>query len=45
MRTVIMVERERDTNDQLSVETSYYITSLENDPEKLAGAVRSPLGD
>ena len=44
LRTVIMVERERDTNDQLSVETSYYITSLENDPEKLAGAVRSHWG-
>ena len=41
LRTVIMVQRERDLNDKVTLETSYYISSMENDPEKLAEAVRS----
>lgn len=44
LRTVIMVERERDVNDEISIETSYYISSLGNEPEKLADAVRRHWG-
>ena len=40
LTTVAMVERERDINGSVSLETSYYITSLKNDPQRIAHAVR-----
>jgi predicted transposase YbfD/YdcC len=40
LTTVAMVERERDINGSVTSETSYYITSLKNDPQKIADAVR-----
>ena len=44
LRTVIMVERERDLDDKITMETSYYISSMENCTEKLTEAVRSHWG-
>ncbi len=40
LTTVVMVERERDINGRLSSETSYYISSLDNEPRIIADAVR-----
>jgi predicted transposase YbfD/YdcC len=42
--TVAMVERERDVDDHISVETSYYISSIGNDAKLLSKAVRSHWG-
>jgi predicted transposase YbfD/YdcC len=41
LKSVVMVEAERFIGDSLSVETRYYLSSLENDAELLNGAVRS----
>jgi predicted transposase YbfD/YdcC len=40
LQTVVMVERQREINERLTSETSYYITSLENHPQQIARAVR-----
>jgi len=39
-----MVERERHVNNNISVETSYYISSIENDAKCFSNAVRSHWG-
>ena len=39
-----MVERIRDINDDVSSETSFYISSMDNGPEKLAKTIRSHWG-
>ena len=44
LSTVVMVERVRDINDRISSEFSFYISSMENDPEKLARAIRNHWG-
>jgi predicted transposase YbfD/YdcC len=44
LRSVVMVEAERFIGDRLSVETRYYLSSLENAAELLNGAVRSHWG-
>jgi predicted transposase YbfD/YdcC len=44
LKSVVMVEAERFIGDKLSVETRYYLSSLENDAEVLSGAVRSHWG-
>src|SRR3954451_9929255 len=43
-KSVVMVESERFIGDKLSVETRYYISSLENDAGLLNGAIRSHWG-
>jgi predicted transposase YbfD/YdcC len=40
LRTVAMVRRERRIGDKTTLETRYYISSLENDPRRLLRAVR-----
>jgi len=42
--TIGMVERERHVNNNISVETSYYISSIENDAKCFSNAVRSHWG-
>jgi predicted transposase YbfD/YdcC len=44
LKSVVMVEAERFIGETLSVETRYYLSSLENDAEVLNGAVRSHWG-
>jgi len=44
LKSVVMVEAERFIGDKLSVETRYYISSLENDAKLLNGAIRSHWG-
>ena len=44
LSTVVMVQRIRDINDNTSSEFSFYISSMENEPEKLARAIRSHWG-
>ena len=44
LKTIIMVESQRDVNDQISEETRYYISSMENCAEKIGKAVRSHWG-
>jgi predicted transposase YbfD/YdcC len=44
LKSVVMVEAERFIGDSLSVETRYYLSSLENDAELLNGAARSHWG-
>jgi predicted transposase YbfD/YdcC len=44
LKSVAMVEAERFIGDKLSVETRYYLSSLENDAEVLNGAARSHWG-
>ncbi len=39
-----MVERERHVGDDISIETSYYISSIENDAKRFSHAVRSHWG-
>ena len=41
MKSVVMIEAERFIGDALSVETRYYLSSLENDAKLLNGAIRS----
>jgi predicted transposase YbfD/YdcC len=44
LKSVVMVEAERFIGDTLSVETRYYLSSLENDARLLNGAARSHWG-
>lgn len=44
LKTIIMVESERDVNDKVSKETRYYISSMENVAEEIGDAVRSHWG-
>jgi predicted transposase YbfD/YdcC len=44
LKTIIMVESERDVNDKISKETRYYISSMENVAEEIGDAVRSHWG-
>jgi len=41
LKTIGMVERERHIGDDISTETSYYISSIENDAKRFGHAVRS----
>ena len=41
LTTIGMVQRERHVGDDISIETSYYISSIENDAKRFAHAVRS----
>ncbi len=41
LRTVCMVERERQFKNRTQKESSYYISSLENDAEKIGSAIRN----
>lgn len=41
IKTIIMVQRERDINNKLSSETSYYISSLENNPDMISSGIRN----
>ncbi len=43
-KTIIIIESERDINDEISKETRYYISSMENDAEEIGKAVRSHWG-
>lgn len=40
LKSITMVERERHIDDKKSTETSYYISSLEKDAEKIAHCIR-----
>ncbi len=40
LRSVIMVERLRETKEKKSIEFSYYISSLEGDVERAAKGIR-----
>lgn len=44
LKSVVMVESERFVGDRLSVETRYYLSSLENDAKLLNESVRSHWG-
>jgi len=44
INTIGMVQRERHVGDDISVETSYYISSIENDAKRFGHAVRSHWG-
>ena len=44
LKTIGMVQRERHLGDDISFETSYYISSLDNDAKGFAHAVRSHWG-
>jgi predicted transposase YbfD/YdcC len=44
LSSIVMVQRERYLNDATSMETSYYVTSLESDAECVAQAVRGHWG-
>lgn len=44
LRTAVMVQREREVAGEVSRETSYYISSLHNDPQILARAIRQHWG-
>jgi predicted transposase YbfD/YdcC len=44
LKSVVMVEAERFIGDKLSVETRYYLSSLDNDAEVLNAAIRSHWG-
>ena len=39
-----MVQRERHIGNAVSIETSYYINSIENDVEKISSAIRNHWG-
>ena len=41
LTTICMVERERQFDNKIEKETSYYISSLENDAEKVGAAIRN----
>jgi predicted transposase YbfD/YdcC len=44
LRTIVMVERERNLDGEVSVETGYYISSLGSEIKQLAKAVRGHWG-
>ncbi len=44
LQTVVKVTAERDINDEVSVESRYYISSLDSDAEKLLDATRTHWG-
>ena len=44
LKTIGMVQRERHLGDDISIETSYYISSLDTDAKRFAHAVRSHWG-
>jgi predicted transposase YbfD/YdcC len=44
LKSVVFIEAERFIGEKLSVETRYYLSSLENDAEVLNGAIRSHWG-
>ncbi len=44
LKTIGMVQRQRHVGDDISIETSYYISSIENDAERFGHAVRSHWG-
>ncbi len=44
LRTIVMVERERNLDGEVSVETGYYISSLGNEIKQLASAIRGHWG-
>ncbi len=44
LKTIIMVESERDVNDEVKEESRYYISSMENIAEEIGNAVRSHWG-
>lgn len=44
LKTIIMVESERDINNEVSKETRYYISSMEDSAEEIGKAVRGHWG-
>ncbi len=44
LKTIIMVESQRDVNDEISEEIRYYISSMENSAEEIGKAVRNHWG-
>ena len=44
INTIGMVQRERHVGDDISIETSYYISSIENDAKRFSHAVRCHWG-
>lgn len=44
LKTICMVERERDFGEKIEKETSYYIGSVESDAQKFGSAIRSHWG-
>lgn len=44
MKTIAMVIRQREVNAKVSTETSYFISSLENNPPTIAKAIRDHWG-
>jgi predicted transposase YbfD/YdcC len=44
LKTIIMLESERDVNDQISKETRYYISSMEDSAEEIGKAIRCHWG-
>lgn len=40
LQSMVMVERKREISDQVSIEKSYYISSLKPDAEAIGGAIR-----
>lgn len=44
LTTIVMVERERHIKDEISKETTYYISSMGRDAQRLAGAIRGHWG-
>jgi predicted transposase YbfD/YdcC len=41
IKSITMVQRERDVDNKISAETSYYISSVDKDAQKIAHAIRS----
>lgn len=41
LKTIIMVHRERHVDEKVNVETSYYISSMEKDAERIGHAIRN----
>jgi predicted transposase YbfD/YdcC len=41
IKSITMVQRERDINNKISTETSYYISSVEKDVKRIANAIRN----
>jgi predicted transposase YbfD/YdcC len=44
LKTITMVTRQREVGGKVSVENSYFISSLENEPAKIANAIRRHWG-
>ena len=44
LQSIVMAQREREVNEVVSAETTYYISSLDTDPQTLAHAVRGHWG-